>query len=554
MTSSRNGRRPRACDRSRPRDRSHISLRVAWAALGGTSAAVWLVLPVMTTPADAPVAITRTAPAAGAAAAQQDETDPVDLALPLLAAGAAVVLGGYAYVRRTRRARSRTTPGAGAAPAPPRAAVGVLLPRPYVPTPDELDAQARAALVEADDCVRASGEELVFAEACCGAPAVEPFARAVREAEAELSAALRIRQRYDEGVPAGEAARRQALAGIVGRCAEAGRRLDTEAAAWDTLRDLDRDPGRALGAAEARFRAQTARTGSAQALLEESGKRYPPAASAAVTGYVEQAKDRLVFATARLNGARQAADRGDAGRAAGELRCAEAAVVQADVLLTAVFRLARELDSAGDLLPAVLTGAEAELAAVRAPGALPGVPPGALRSRVMHADAVLASVRQEVTGGRAFDPLDALRRIVRALAPLATGRTGVLGAAARLTARSTTAAAADFLGTHRAAVGADARTRLAAARALLDADGLPGLVEADDLARASRDLAEGDVHLHGNPAPGRSGQETGAAGALIGGVLPPRGFGGPATRDRHRRPETEPPSDLRGGGATGLPG
>jgi hypothetical protein len=531
---------------------------------------VWLVLPAMTTAAGPPVAITRPGPAASAtttAAPQEDGTHTADLVLPLIAAGAAGVLGAYAFVRRTRRARARTTPAAA------HPAGGVLPPRPYRPGLGEIDRQAGAALVEADDCVRASREELAFAEARFGAEAVEPYARAVRAAEAELMSALRMRQRYDEGVAADEPARRQALTGIVGRCAEAGRRLDAEAAGFDALRALERGTGAALGVAETRFRELTGRTTAAGTTLAALAERYAPAASAAVVGHLEQARDRLVFATGRLNRARQAADLGDSAGAVAQLRAAEGAVAQAGLLVDGVERLAADLAAAEKLVGAALTGAETELAAVRAvlpptgegggppdAGAAAGeVPdtrkpvsegaatvaarldlaPGELRSRVLHADAVLSSVRQEVTGGRPWDPLGALRRIVAAVAPVAGGRTGVLTAAARLTAGSATAAADDVVATHRGVVGATARTRLAAARELLGAADLTGLVRADGLARQARELAEQDIRVHGTPAAGAgdpAGQEPGAAGAVLGGILPaggtPARFGGPATRAR----------------------
>jgi hypothetical protein len=182
------------------------------------------------------------------------------------------------------------------------------------------------------------------------------------------------------------------------------------------------------------------------------------------------------------------------------------------------------------------------------PGAVPdsallGVPVGELRSRVLHADAVLASVRQELTSGRAYDPLDVLRRIVEALAPVTTGRSGVLPAAARLTARSATAAADAFITTHRGEVGADARIRLAAAtHHLLHATTLTDLARADALARQARDLAEQDVRVHGTPIAGRPERAlaNGAGGAVAGGILlsggRPASFGGPRTHNRRNFP------------------
>jgi hypothetical protein len=329
-------------------------VRVVHAVLGGAAGIAWLVLSGMTTMTDVPVAVTGDRPVASAPTAQEevDETSAGDLVLPLVAVGAAAVLAGYGYVRRTRRARIRTTPG-GAPTGPP------------VPSLAELDQQARRLLVEADDCVRTSREELGFAEARFGAEAVEPFARAVREAEAEPAAAFRMRQRYEEGVPADAAARRQVLAGIVGRCREAGHRLDAEAAGFDQLRGLEGDLGEALAVAEARFRELADRTGAAEAVLTDLGERYAPYASTRVTGHVEQAKDRLVFATARLNQARQRADLGEPDRAAGYLRAAEGAIAQAAVFVNGVERLAGELSTAAAMVPAALTGAEVEIAAAR---------------------------------------------------------------------------------------------------------------------------------------------------------------------------------------------
>ncbi|CAL9518181.1 hypothetical protein SUDANB58_03789 [Streptomyces sp. enrichment culture] len=505
-------------------------MRVAHAVLGGATGLVWLVLPGMTARTDVPVALTGDLPAAsaapaaaaGAPAGARDDAPTADLALPLLAASAAAALAGYGYVRRTRRARTRTTPGG--TPVPP--------PQPPVA---ELDARARAALVEADDCVRTSREELDFAEGLLG-PAAQPFAAALRAARTELSAAFRMRQRYDDGVPEEATARRHALAGMTGRCLEAGRRLDAAAAGLDRARGLERDPAKALREAESRFRELTSRTSAATAALAELARRYPPSAAAPVARYPEGAEDRLVFATARLNLARQAADTGDLPRAAGHLRAAEGAVAQAGVLVGAVERFAADLAAAARLVPAALTGAEAELAALRAEEEAPFGQP---RARLGEADGALAAVREEVTGGP-YDPLDALRRIVRAVAVPGAGREGVLSAAALLCARATTAATAAFLVTHRGAVGAEARTRLAEAERLLAAR--PAEPQAADaLARRARELAVRDVQRSAEGrGPSAAGDVSWADGAVLAGILlggdpdggPPASFGGPRTRAR----------------------
>ncbi|KUN74000.1 hypothetical protein AQJ46_06000 [Streptomyces canus] len=444
-----------------------MSARVAHALLGVVAGVAWLVLPWMTINDDAPVAGARTS----AAVPAEDESSSTDLVLPVAALAVVLALAAYGSVRRIRRTRSRTTPAAagtthvGAYPAPGTQ-----------PPLTDLDDRSQAALVDADNRLRAFRQELPFAEAVSGPEAVSPCATAAEAAEAELSAACAIRARYEGGVPE-EAA---ALAGVVGRCEEAERRLTAAGESLRTLRALDRDPAAALASAEARFRELTARTAGAEATpLDDS-----------VTGYLELAKDGLVTATEHLNQTHQATASGRPDEAAHHLRAAETAISRADVLVTAVSRLRSARTEAARLIPPALTGAEAELAPFRDSTAYEGE----TYARLLHADAVLAAVRQETTSGQPYDPLGVLRRIVQATAPLATGRSGVLAVAALLVARESVAAADDYVTVHREAVGAAPRVLLSRARRT---DELP---RADALAREARDLAEQDVRLRGHPA------------------------------------------------------
>jgi hypothetical protein len=443
-------------------------VRVAHALLGLVAGAVWLVLPWMTINDDAPVAGERVS----AAAPAKDESSGTDLVLPVAALAVVLALAAYGSVRRIRRTRSRTTPAAagtthvGAYPSP----------GPQPPLAD-LDDRSQAALVDADNRLRAFREELAFAEAVSGPEAVSPFAAAAEAAEAELTAACAIRRRYEDGVPE-EAA---ALAGVVGRCEEAERRLTAAGESLRTLRALDRDPAAALASAETRFRTLTARTAEAETTLMDDS----------VTGYVELAKDSLVTATVHLNRTHQATASGRPDEAAQRLRAAETAIARADVLVTAVTRLRETRAKAARLIPPALTGAEAELAPFRDSTAYEGE----TYARLLHADAVLAAVRQETTSGQPYDPLGVLRRIVHATAPLTSGgRSGVLAVAALLVARESVTAADDYVTVHREAVGAAPRVLLSEARLT---DDLP---RADALAREARDLAEQDVRLRGHPA------------------------------------------------------
>ncbi|WP_372347533.1 TPM domain-containing protein [Streptomyces sp. KL116D] len=134
-----------------------------------------------------------------------------DLVLPVIAVGGAGALAAYAYTRRKRRMGTRTTPGGGAG------AQGWGKPQ-LTPLP-ELDKQARRLLVETDDAVRTSTEELGFATAQFGDEAVEPFRAAVAYAQTELTAAFKLRQQLDDAFPEDDATKRRMLDEIVGRAA-----------------------------------------------------------------------------------------------------------------------------------------------------------------------------------------------------------------------------------------------------------------------------------------------------------------------------------------------
>ncbi|WP_405887825.1 hypothetical protein OG762_15430 [Streptomyces sp. NBC_01136] len=516
---------PLSRSRSR-RAASPTALRVAHAALGGLAAAGWLGLPVVRAGAEAVAAPPR-----------QGGTSTVDLVIPLVTVVVAGALAAYTYTRRIRRARTRTTPGGGVTHTVPFA---------------ELDRRSRRSLVEIDDCVRTSAEELGWAAARFGEEAVGACAQALAYARSELSVAFRLRQRLDDTVPDDDLVRRQLLEEIGARCAEAGRRLDTEAAGFDLLRALERTLPAALELAEARFRELAGRTPAAEATLAELHERYAPSASLPVAGHVEQAKDRLVFATTHLNQARQSLDRGEGAKATAYLRAAEGAVDQAGLFVAGVDRLASELAAAVDRLPGALDDTETGLATARA---LPGV--GASPGRIAHAAAIVADVRREMRdvgdtgdigdtagGSRPYDPLDALRRVTEAAVGLAEAHVP-LGLAlldrALLPARSAVALGSDFVTTHRGAVGSEARTRLAEAERHLALTPLvlADVRRADALARDAEQLAERDVRAYGNPYAGPEGAGAGVGGAVLGGILlgdapggPAAGFGGPRTRGR----------------------
>ncbi|MEU0084112.1 TPM domain-containing protein [Streptomyces sp. NPDC006274] len=499
-----------------------------------------------------------------------------DLVLPIALLGGAGAFAAYAYTKRRRRTATRTTPQGG------QEGWGA----PEHPPLPELDAKSRQALVDTDDAVRTSQEELGFAAAQFGDEAARPFQEAVAHAQQELTAAFRLRQQLDDAYPEDDATRRRMLEEILARCSEANRRLDAESEDFDRLRDLERNAPQALAAAEAACRDADGRVVSAEATLGVMRERYASSAAAPVADDVEQAKDRLEFATSSLGQAREAVDAGDNGRAAVRVRAAEAAVAQATRLIEAVDRRARELAEAAGKLPGALTETETDLAEARGlVEGTEGTSTATLQGRIARAESVVAEVRGATEAGP-YDPIDALRRVEEADAGLdealagvreqeqGTRRARALLDRAMLGARSGIGAAADYITTHRGAVGSEARTRLAEAQRRLErAEALAGddggkggdpqtaLAEAqraDWLAQQAQSLAEHDVRGFGNTygpggvsGVGRPGGGLGGAtlgGILLGGVLGggrgrggfggggfgggPGSFGGGGTRGR----------------------
>ncbi|MER5727916.1 TPM domain-containing protein [Streptomyces sp. NPDC002138] len=456
-----------------------------------------------------------------------------DFVLPVVAVGAAGALGAYAYSRRRRKGapdRGTTARSGWGEQGPPRLPLA------------ELDAKAKALLVETDDAVRTSTEELGFASAQFGEAAVGAFTEAVAYAKDGLTHAFRLRQQLDDAYPEDDATRRRMLDEIVARCTEASRRLDAESADFDKLRALEKNAPQALETVQAHFRALTGRTSTAEATLTALARRYADSASAPVASNAEQAKDRLLFATGSLGEARAAIDGGDNGKAAVHVRAAEGAVDQAATLVDAVERRAQELAEAAGKLTGALNETESDLADAR--GLLTGtaaeVSTADLRGRIGRAESVLADVRAEQGAGR-YDPIDALRRIEEAdtaldeaLAGARERETGGRRAAALLdqallSARSAIGAATDYVTTSRGAVGSQARTRLAEAQrhlersvSLTGSDPAAALAEAqqaDSLARQAQQLAEADVRAYQDPYGGSRSQRGGMGGAVLGGII-----------------------------------
>src|SRR5918993_2261484 len=493
-----------------------------------------------------------------------------------LLVGAGIVGGGALLLSRRRRARGAGARAGNVPAAPGRArAAGE---QPTIPT-RELAQQANAALIEVDNAVQTSEQELGFAQASFGDEAVTGFRQALEQARGELSQAFALRQRLDDAEFEDEQTTRRMLTEILQLCRSADDRLDAQAEAFDRLRDLEGTVPEVLAALGPRAQEVKARLPQEEQRLESMRGRYAATALAPVVGNVEQARQRLNAAQGELTEARSALDAGRRGEAVVSTRAAEDAVAQASTLLDGIARLETDLLEAGARIAAARAETEKDLAEARAMlTSGNAADPDGLRPLIGRAEAALAAAEAALrpAPGTLPDPLAALRQVDEADVVLDAALAAARDAQAQrqraatileqalLAARSSFAAASDFVSTRRGAVGSEARTRLVEAQrhleqamALSEQDPTQALREAqyaDQLAQLALQLAQSDVDQWSSPyGPGRRGGY-GRGGGLdlgslvLGGIL--LGGGGGFSGGR-RRVAGRSPGGLRGAGAPG---
>ena len=440
---------------------------------------------------------------------------------------------GFFVVRGLRRAsRARGTPAASSG-GPGADEVQAALPL------DDLRKQANLQLVETDDAIKTSEEELGFAIAEFGEAAAAPFEKALDEARRDLSKAFELRRELDDATD--ESTQRRLLSTILQQTAKANERLDAEAERFDKLRDLEDNVPQTLAGLEERLIGLEARLPQASRTLEELAAVYAEAALSSATASPKEAKERIAFARELVGDAHTDLGAGRQGEAVVTALAAEEAAGQAQRLLDAVERLREDLDAAAATISETIAETQRDIAEAQALGGQAQLAPLVATARAA-VDAAAAAAAPP--GGR--DPLAALLRLresddalERALQKVRDARTQQAKAAASLhrallAARSETSSAADYVTTHRGAIGSGPRTRLAEAQQNLQEALALGETDpataAQHAARAQelagRALVEAQAEVTRAQAAtypqatGRTGGGMGGfAGAVIGGIL-----------------------------------
>ncbi|WP_019181278.1 TPM domain-containing protein [Microbacterium yannicii] len=441
---------------------------------------------------------------------------------------AAVVVGVVLIVVLVRRRRKGAVAGGPGAPEVAQ------------PSLEELERRGASLLVETDDALKTSAQELGFARAQFGDAATSEFEAALVTAKQSLDEAFTLQQQLDDATPDSEQDARAWNERIIALCEAANALLDEKAEAFDELRKLEQN------APEALARVQDERDKAAAALDEAAGRlqtlqtSYAPEALSTVADNPDQARQRLAFADEQLAAAQAAIGGGQGGQAAVGIRAAEEAVGQAELLETAIGKLASDLAEGERSATALVAELERDIAAA---SALPD-PDGRIA-------AVIAATRQQLDtarthlAGTAKRPLIALQSLEAANAQIDALVQGVRDADARaqrarqmagqliLQAQAQVSTAEDYVTARRGAVGAEARTRLAEAGAsLARAQALQAgdpeqaaqhAQRADQLAGLAIQLAQSDVGAFqgGGGMFGGGGQSGGGGmmGAVLGGIV-----------------------------------
>ena len=404
-------------------------------------------------------------------------------------------------------------------------------------TQKQLDQRAGSLLVQLDDSLKTSEQELGFAVAQFGDATTADFTATLTSARAKVAQAFALRQKLDDAEADSPADQRAWTTQIIQLCEAADVELDAQADAFDELRQLEKNAPKELAEARAATLAANERVSTAAASLKALQDRYAPTAVKPVAENIDQATKLLAFAGAAADKATAAIDAGSASEAAIGVRSAQASVGQAIQLFDAIDSLSVNLADAAARLDVAVADTKQDIAAAKA------LPEDATSSSL---DPAIAAAEQALNAASAAngDPLASLTLVEKANASLDELFSGVRDQQQKISharaqldpsisaARAQITSAMEYITTRRGGIGSTARTRvseadrhLAQATALAASDPIAALDEAQQassLAAGALDYARQDVagyEARENISAQERSQYNGVDGADLGGIL-----------------------------------
>ncbi|HSO89872.1 MAG TPA: TPM domain-containing protein [Arthrobacter sp.] len=459
------------------------------------------------------------------------EGSAVLVGVGVVAAGGA---GAYLYLRNRRK---KAAAGAQAGSGPQGAELDPLAGL----TVEELRRKSGSLLIEADDAIKSSEQELGFAQAQYGDAAVGNFTKALQDAKGHMSESFKLQQQLDDHIPDTEEQQRTWLGEIIRRSEAALASLQEQKADFDSLRELEKNAPQALAAVSAGASEAEAKIASAEQSLAELRVKYAESALVQVGDNINQAKERLAFVQNASVAAQEKLNAGEGSLAAVAVRAAEESLHQTNVLIGAITKVAGTLDEARSGLESAVVDTSQDLAQARAliqSGAHPE-----LAGPVAAVEAALAQVKAEIQGGK-IDPIATMERVETAHQSLDGALSGIRDQQEQtrraqaslqqsiMSAQAQISATSDYITARRGGVGTEARTRLAEAQRNLDyalsisrtdpVTALQYAQQAHALAAQAAQLAQSDVdHFGGyaNQGYGRGGMFGGGGGGGLGGAI-----------------------------------
>ena len=339
-------------------------------------------------------------------------------------------------------------------------------------TDEQVAAAAGSALVQADDAITSSREELGFAVAQFGEAATAEFTQAVEAAKVKMSEAFDLKQKLDDEIEDTVFDRRAWHLRIIAVCDEIDDTLDAQTEAFDALRQLEQNAGPELERVRSERAALQPLIDQADTALAALAAVYDPGALASVADNPAQARERAALADRSLAAAAAALTATRTGEAAFAIRTAEQAAAQARQLVQAITDLGTELPQIEAQAQALITELQADVsAATQLPDSS-----GAI-AQVAASTATQLQLAQAALSGTARSPQRMLEALTAADAQIdaaiAQGQE-VVRRAQQVTqlldqtlaqAHSEIRATREFIETRRGTVGDAARTRLSQAEA-----------------------------------------------------------------------------------------
>ena len=212
----------------------------------------------------------------------------------------------------------------------------------------ELERQAGALLVELDDALKTSEQELGFAQAQFGEDQTRDFASALADAKGIAKQAFELRQKLDDAYPETPEQHRAMTLQLIELAERADQTLDAQADAFDQLRQLDRNAPEVLEKVAADQAGLASRIDAAEASIAQLTATHPQADLSVIADVPTQARKLTEFAATAVANARKelATPKGEAAVA---VRAAQQAVGQVGQLLASVDTVAADLAAQAEL-------------------------------------------------------------------------------------------------------------------------------------------------------------------------------------------------------------